>query len=95
MASWSAPISSRNDTIRRARRALRSLERQRIAQKRLTAQRSRLGTHPIDFPELDLLHLSVQARLTALQHERHSDARLARIADMGRLLARVEHGVGS
>jgi hypothetical protein len=81
---------SRSETMRRARRLLRSLERAQVARRRLLAGRPGDG----ETSELDALHQTIHARLAALQRESRYAASAAGIDDLARLLARAEQTVG-
>jgi hypothetical protein len=77
--------------MRRARRLLRSLERARVARRRLIGQPSVVETNT---PDLDALHQTILVRLAALQHESRYGASPAGIDDLAHLLARAERALG-
>jgi hypothetical protein len=76
------------ETVRQARRTLRSLERA------LAATRRRTHAHPVTEEDLEALRVAVRTRLAELQLQ--PGARTAADTDGGlaRLLATAERGLG-
>jgi hypothetical protein len=85
-------MSGRNDTMRRARRLLRSLESAKVARRRLMGDQT---GEVAETSELDALHRTIHAQLAALQRQsRFASASVMGNDDLARLLARAEQTLG-
>jgi hypothetical protein len=83
-------MSSRTETMRRARRVLRSLERARVARRRLPGFEG--GDEAAS--DIETLYHAVRTRLAVLQRGSLSAPSALGMDELARLLARAEQKVG-